>query len=182
MKRALIFHGTHGSPQENWFEWLQTELMMAGWQVAVPKLPTPDGQTLESWKQALATQIPGFGDADILIGYSCGGAFTLRLLEEGLIQPEQAILVSSVIDTLDNQFDQLNKSFVDTPFDWQKIKESCDNITVLHGDNDPYVPLAQAETIAKNLYAPLHVIKDGGHLNEEAGYTDFPALIDFLDV
>jgi hypothetical protein len=180
MKKALIFHGTHGSPQGNWFPWLQEELMMKGWQVAVPKLPTPEGQSLMGWIEALEEQVPAYQDADVVYGHSCGGAFALRLLEQGLITPEKVILVGTVID-FGNQFDDLNKTFVEAPFDWQKIKTSCDNAVVFHGDNDPYVSMKQAETISENLNAPLHVIKDGGHLNADAGFTEFPALLNCVD-
>lgn len=180
MKKVLIFHGTHGTPNGNWFPWLQDELMMQGWQVAVPTLPTPDEQSLENWTQALEEQIPGYHDVDIIIGHSCGGAFALRLLETGDVQPEQTILVGTVIDKINHPLDDLNKTFVDHPFQWDQIKINCDDMTVFHGDNDPYVPLSQAETISEKLNAPLHIIKDGGHLSETAGYLEFPELLDVL--
>jgi predicted alpha/beta hydrolase family esterase len=181
MKKALIFHGTQGTPQGNWFAWLQEHLMIQGWQVAVPTLPTPEDQSLENWTVALEEQVPSFAEADLIIGHSCGGAFALRLLEGNIITPEQTILVGTVIDTLGNQFDALNKSFVDTPFNWDSIKENCEDITVFHGDNDPYVPLSQAETLSENLQAPLYVIQNGGHINADAGYTEFPDLLDFIN-
>ncbi len=181
--KALIFHGTQGSPQGNWFQWLQEQLMIEGWQVAVPTLPTPDNQSLENWKQALAAQVPGFHDVDVVIGHSSGGTFALRLLEEGLVKPKQTILVSTVIDTINNnEYDTLNKSFIDAPFEWSKIKKNCKDVIVFHGDNDPYVSLSQAETISENLDAPLNIIKDGGHLNAESDYTEFSELLDVLNV
>jgi predicted alpha/beta hydrolase family esterase len=180
--KALIFHGTHGTPQGNWFPWLSATLKSKGWDVTVPTLPTPDRQSLENWKKALAEQVPNFADADILIGHSCGGSFALRLLEEQLITPKQTILVGTVIDVLGNQFDELNKSFIDTPFDWQKIAKSCDDITVFHGTGDPYVATSHAKTISKELNAPLHMIDGGGHLNADAGYLEFPELLKTLHV
>ena len=150
--KALIFHETLGSPQGNWFPWLQEELLMQGWEVAVPVLPTPENQSFNSWKQALGEQVPGFQEAYILIGHSLGATFILRLLEEGLIQPKQAILVSTVINNINKvEYDSLNVSFIDKPFDWPAIKKNCNNIAVFHGDNDPYVPVAQAKIISQNL-------------------------------
>lgn len=181
MKRALIFHGTHGSPAGNWFPWLQEELMMQGWQVAAPKLPTPDGQSIDGWIEALKDQIPGYAEADVLVGHSCGGTFALRLLEKNLVEPDQTILVSCLIDQIKNEeYDSLNSSFIDHPFDWSVIKNACEDITIFHGDDDPYVSKSQAETISEKLDAPLHFIKDGGHLNADTGYTSFPALLDSI--
>lgn len=180
--KALIFHGTLGFPQGNWFPWLQEELLMQGWEVAVPTLPTPEDQSLDNWKQALTNQVPGFEQADILIGHSCGGAFTLRLLEEKMIQPKHTILVSTVIDIINNnKLDNLNASFIDKPFNWPAIKKNCGNVTVFHGDNDSYVPLTQAETISEKLDTSLHIIKDGGHINTESGYTEFPEILEYLN-
>ncbi len=179
--KALIFHGTMGSPKGNWFLWLQDHLMLQGWQVAVPALPTPEEQSLHNWKQALKKQVPGFQEADVLIGHSCGGTFVLKLLEEGIIQPKQALLVGTVIDMINNEFDALNKSFIDESFDWPSIKENCDNTVVFHGDNDPYVPLSQAEEISEKLNAPLQIIKNGGHINTDSGYTEFPEILNFIN-
>ena len=47
--KALIFHGTHGSPEGNWFPWLHGELISKGWDVDVPAFPTPEGQSLDNW-------------------------------------------------------------------------------------------------------------------------------------
>jgi len=179
--KGLIFHGTHGSPEGNWFGWLQDELMMEGWQVAVPKFPTPEDQSLKNWTSALEAQISDLNDIDLVVGHSSGATFALRLIEAEIIKPEQLILVSAVIDTIDNdEYDRLNESFIEQEFDWARIKQNCGDIILIHGDNDPYVPLNQPEMIADQLDIPLNLMKDGGHLNSESGFDDFPELMDFI--
>lgn len=181
MKKALIFHGTLGSPDINWFRWLQDSLMYNGWQVAVPKLPTPEGQSLDNWKSAFAEQIHDLSQLDLVVGHSLGATFALRLIEENIITPTQTILVSAVIDKIDNaEYDILNASFIAPPFDWDTIKNSKSDITLIHGDNDPYVPLPQPSLIADKLGIDLHLLKEGGHINAESGFTDFPEILDFI--
>jgi hypothetical protein len=36
MKTAIIIHGTGGSPDENWFPWMKTQLEEQGYRVFVP--------------------------------------------------------------------------------------------------------------------------------------------------
>ena len=42
---------------------------------------------------------------------------------------------------ISGQFDEINKTFVETDFDREKIRENCKQFFVLHSNNDPYVPL-----------------------------------------
>ena len=37
-------------------------------------------------------------------------------------------------------------------------------------DNDPYIKVTEAETIAKHYDIPLTVIKNAGHINADSGY------------
>jgi len=46
-----------------------------------------------------------------------------------------------------------------------------------HGSDDPYVPLQNAKKMSKNLGIEIDMIKQGGHLNSESGYTEFQYLL-----
>lgn len=177
--KAAIFHGTHGTPNGNWFPWLASQLKTKNWVITVPEFPTPKNQSLENWLEIF--QETAF-TPDVVVGHSLGSTFCLRLLERDLIEPDKVVLTGCVIDKIDNEeYDRLNDSFINHPFDWKFIKKKCNDIEVLHGDNDPYVPLAQAECVSKNLDTPLKIIKNGGHLNSECGYTEFPELLKYFD-
>ena len=60
------------------------------------------------------------------------------------------------------------------------IHKMSTKIEIIHGDDDPYVPVEHARQLSGFIDAPLHIIKDGGHLNAETGYTQFPEILDFL--
>ncbi len=174
--KALIFHGTMGSPDGNWFPWLQGELTSKGWGVDVPVFPTPEEQSLKNWIGVVQGK-----DADLLIGHSLGATLVLRLTELKLINPTNAVLVSPVIQKINNEeYDLLNSSFINDGFDWDKIKSAPTKLTVLHGDDDPYVPVDHARQLSDYIDAPLHIIKNGGHLNADAGYTQFSEILYYL--
>ena len=66
--------------------------------------------------------------------------------------------------------------------DWAKIKKRAQKITLLHSNNDSYIPLDQAEFIAKKLNAKLIVKENQGHFNLEVGakYAQFPTLLKII--
>jgi predicted alpha/beta hydrolase family esterase len=47
-----------------------------------------------------------------------------------------------------------------------------------NSDNDQYVPLQKGSELADNLGVELMVVKNGGHLNADSGFTEFPQLLD----
>jgi predicted alpha/beta hydrolase family esterase len=179
--KALILHGTYGSPTENWFPWLRAELEKRGYEVAVPELPTPENQSVDSWLGALRGQVKWGLDKDtVLVGHSCGATFILSGILSKAESPVGAtFLVSPFIHDLgDERFDKLNYTFTHQQFDWNKIKQNAGKVTILYGDNDPYVPASEPREIADHLGVEPIIVSDGGHLNTEAGYNNFPKLLE----
>jgi len=177
-----MLHGAYGSPTENWFPWLKSQLEAESFKVLLPQFPTPEGQSLASWMDVFAPYLPELDGDSILIGHSLGAAFILRILEQ-LERPVRASLLAAGFTKLLGipKFDTINASFLESPFDWQKIRANAGACTVFHGENDPYVPLAFGQELAKNLGADLVVIPGGGHLNAGAGYEEFPALLSAIE-
>ena len=116
----------------------------------------------------------------VLIGHSLGTAFILNYLEKTSKKIKAAILVAAFHRQLGIQYDEINRTFVDRQFNWEKIKASCNKFFIFNSDNDPWIPLQTAQELAKNLDAELNVIHDGGHLNKESGYGDFPLLLETI--
>ena len=181
MKTALIIHGAFGSPNENWIPWLKTELESQGYEVFTPVFPTPERQSLENWNAVLQDYLPKLNQASLLVGHSIGTVFALSVLEQ-LDEPvKSTVLVSGFLSDLGNKsFDSINTSFYSKDFNWEQIKLNGGNISVIHGNNDPYVPIEQAESLSSKLGVILEIIENGGHLNEGAGFKEFPQLLKLI--
>lgn len=78
------------------------------------------------------------------------------------------LLLSGFFEDLGPDFREL-RSFVDTPIAWEAVKSACPRFTVIHGDDDPLVPLPFAQRLAENLDVLLQVEHGIGHFNTAYG-------------
>lgn len=174
----FIIHGIYGNPNENWFPWLKRELESRNYEVTVPKFPTPLDQSLESWLRIISKHEYQINEETIMIGHSLGAAFIFNYLGQTNKKIKAAFLVAGFHKLLNNEFYELNKSFVYKEFNWERIKKNCEKFVVVASDNDPYISLDINREMAQILDAELIVIHNGGHLNKKAGYDKFPELLE----
>jgi len=179
MANVIIIHGTGGGPDGNWFPWLKVELEKSGCRVVVPRFPTPQGQSLESWLDIFRKYEKYLDEDTIVIGHSLGVAFLLCVLEKLGHPIMAAYLVAGFIGLLDNtDFDELNKTFTIKNFDWKKIRSNCRRFYVINSDNDPYVPIQKGNDLAESLGVKPILLKNAGHINKDSGYVKFDFLLD----
>ncbi|MGD0576721.1 MAG: alpha/beta hydrolase [Candidatus Staskawiczbacteria bacterium] len=174
----FIFHGTRGSPEENWFPWLKAELEKSGCKVFTPRFPTPENQNLESWFEAFENYKKYINKNSIFIGHSIGCAFILDVLEQIDIKINTCFFVAGFLGLLNLEVDKLNKTISDKEFDWEKIKNNCNKFILFQSDDDPYVSMGKAEELKEKLDGELIIIKGAGHFNAKAGYLKFEKLRD----
>jgi len=177
--KYVIIHGTFGNPDENWFPWLKDKLVDLWHSVWIPKLPTPESQTVKHWCDALQEQVPFvFDEETILIWHSLGATYLLHILDkERDVRVKKTIFVSWFAEKLWNEkFDQANKDFIEKDFDRDRIKNNTEDVLIFHWDDDPYVPLEKAMLLHKKLWWKIKIIPNWWHLNEEAGFLEFNDL------
>lgn len=181
--RYVIIHGTFGNAQENRFPWLKEQLELQGHEVRVPELPTQEEGMHEARCAELQKQVPFTFDNDtMLIGHSLGAVFVLDILNRERKKPvKKAILVSGFLHALGNQtFDTLNAPFLQQKWNREEVKKNAEKFVILHWENDPYVPLSEAEGLQEKLWCSMEIIPNGGHLNETAGFVKFEEILKYL--
>ncbi|MEO5691385.1 MAG: alpha/beta hydrolase [Candidatus Saccharimonadales bacterium] len=182
MKTAIILHGTLGSPDGNWFQWLKKELGQKGLIVWLPQLPQAEQPSLKNWQRFVKIQCPfAINEDTLIVGHSSGAILALVLAENNM-EKIGAIVDVSVFHDNSLQW-QPNDLLFDVRFDWTTIRQGVNELLFVHSDNDPYVPLNQAEYVATNTCAAIVVIPGEGHFNLERSdeYKQFPKLLKILE-
>lgn len=184
--KFVILHGTTGSPDGNWFPQLSKELEKMGHKTIRPSLPTPKGQNLKSWMGGIGKAVQEIGGPDeetVIVAHSMSPMAVCHYLVKSNVKIAAAFFVSGFTDYIDDlePYKTVNPRFFDKKFDWGKLKNNCPRIICFAGDNDPYLPQKVLKRFAKLCGAKkLIIVPNGGHLNEESGYTSFPLLLETI--
>ena len=176
----FIIHGVYASPESNWFPWLKQQLESNSYEVIVPKFPTPLDQSLESWIRVIANYENKINEETVMIGHSLGAAFILDYLEKTSKKIKAAYLIAPFHKLLGVEYDEINKTFVDKQFNWDKIKASCGKFFIFASDNDEYIPSEVTKELAEKINAEFNIVPNGKHLNKDSGYEDFYLLLECI--
>jgi predicted alpha/beta hydrolase family esterase len=175
--KFFIIHGSLGNPNSHWFVWLKKELEKLGHEIIAPQFPVPD-QSLEKWMNTIKPYLEESKNEEfVFVGHSIAPAFILSILEN--YKAKACFLVSGFIGGplgLE-KYDEINKTFTQKEFNFEKIKENCDTIISFASDNDPYVPLKRTKEMTDKINGKLIIIKGAEHFQDSSGYNTFKELL-----
>ena len=179
MKKVFIIHGFDGSPNGGWRPWLMGELEKTDVYACALAMPDPANPICDEWVDEVARHVNrDKNDEMYLVGHSLGVPTILRYLEQlKTITIQGAVLVSGSSEKNNNR---KMDSFLERSFDFPIIKSKAKQFCIIHGDNDPNVPLSNAEFLADKLEGDLIVVPNGGHLNGSSGWLTLPQVLEAL--
>lgn len=173
----IIIHGSFGSKDGNWFPWLKEQLVQKNKQVIVPQMPVGVGnQNFENWSNVLNKL--NVTENTVIIAHSIAPIFVCKYLITNKIKVKKLIFVCGFNNYLgiDHNFDTVNKPmFIDN---FEDVKKYCSNIICYYSDNDPYIKYEIEKEFADKLTKNQYIIKNGGHINAETGYTKFEEILE----
>ena len=177
--KYLILHGSFSTTNSNWIPWLKSKLEARGETVIVPQMPIGVGkQNFDSWS-AVFDQL-NIDEETVIIAHSIAPVFVYKYLILHKQKVAKLFFVCGFNNYLgiDKDYDSVNEPmFTD---ELEKVKDYCSDIACFYSENDPYVSYDAEKTCADTLTKNQIVIKDGGHLNSESGYTEFEELLKML--
>ncbi|OGM96277.1 MAG: hypothetical protein A3B86_04000 [Candidatus Yanofskybacteria bacterium RIFCSPHIGHO2_02_FULL_38_22b] len=187
MKRVFIIHGWEGYPEENWFPWLKKELEAEGFEVFVPQMPDADNPRIERWIPKIS-EIVGIADENTyFVGHSMGCQAIVRYLEtlpEG-IKIGGVIFVAGFFKRLtglgeEPDFEAVEKEWMVTPLDLEKVKNHLNESVAIFSDDDPYVPLDNQDDFRDKLGSKIIIQHKMNHFSSNWGLTELPVVLDEL--
>jgi hypothetical protein len=136
---------------------------------------------LNEWAKFVHKECPfAINEDTLIVGHSSGSILALVLAQQNF-EPIGGIIGVSVFHDNSLEWEPNNKLF-DVAFEWDAIRANAEKLLFIHSDNDPYVPLDQAQFVADNCHAELRMIPGQGHFNLEqsSDYKAFPKLVEVM--
>lgn len=181
MKNYFILHGTFGNNQENWFPWLEKQIVDCGGGRKCYNLnyPTPTNMNFESWSKILNQYKQSIDENTCFVCHSSSCVFVVKYCVENDIKIGKAIFVSGFNNYyfLDD-FDKLNKDFY--LVNAELFRNLCKERICIYSKNDPYVKFNALEKFADEIDAKKVVFENAGHFNADAGFLKFEDILKFL--
>ena len=182
MKKVVIVYGWEGYPEECWFPWLKKELEGRGFEVYIPEMPNPEAPKIGAWVDYLKKNIDKVDENTYFVCHSTGCQAVIRFLENLTVKVGGCIFVGGWFNLLpasyeDEEDKKIAKPWLQTPIDFDKVKKNCSKFVAIFSDNDPFVPLSDADLFKEKLNAKTIIEKNKGHLGDDANIKKLPIVL-----
>ncbi len=181
-KRVFIVHGWDGYPEEGWFPWLKRELEKNDFQVFVPAMPESEEPKIEPWVSHLAELVGTVDQNTFFVGHSIGCQTILRYLER-LPSDKKiggVVFVAGWFTLTNSNTDEeirIRKPWVETPVNFEKIKQHGNKFVALFSDDDPVVPLSNQDVFREKLGAKIIIEHQKGHFGGSDNVLELPSAL-----
>ncbi|MFF4348727.1 RBBP9/YdeN family alpha/beta hydrolase [Streptomyces sp. NPDC001530] len=176
----LILHGWQNHrPKDHWQHWLADRLTELGHDVTYPQLPDPDDPALEVWLTDLARHLDGLRGASerVVLAHSASAVLWLHAVARGVpgVDVDRVLLVAPPSASVLVQHPEIAE-FAPPPLDDVAVPGPT---RLVAGDDDPYCPEGARTVYGDPLGVPTEIIPGAAHLDLDAGYGSWPAVLDW---
>jgi len=179
MKKIYLVHGWGGNnSSEGWFGWLKEEMKKRKAEVIGFNMPDTDNPEIEKWTSFLENNVK-IDNETYFIGHSIGCQTILRFLEKQNKKIAGCVFVAGWFNLKDLQENEIEiaKPWLTRKINFDKVKKNCTNFLAIFSDDDPYVPVSDAELFKKNLNSKIIIKHNKEHFNN---VSKIPEILDFV--
>lgn len=167
--KVLILHGWGGSDTPHWQAELAATVAKAYGTVSFPLLDNCHFPSKNRWIKQLKEILEDF-KPDTVVCHSLANTLWFWLCQEEIAYVNRLFMVSP--PSLTTNVDTIKTFFPCQLPDKLYAKE----VQMIVSDNDPYIQIEEAKSMAQQYGIPLTVIKDAGHINADSGYGKWPLI------
>ncbi|MFF1283506.1 RBBP9/YdeN family alpha/beta hydrolase [Streptomyces sp. NPDC058299] len=176
----LILHGWQNHrPPAHWQHWLADRLTALGHRVLYPALPDPDDPGLDVWLGELARHLEdldGTGER-VVLAHSASALLWLHAAARGMKQlrhADRVLLVAPPSGSVTARHPEIAE-FTPPGLGFTLPGPA----RLVAGDDDPYCPEGAGHLFAGPLGIPADILPGAAHLDLDAGYGPWPAVLDW---
>jgi len=144
-------------------------------------MPHPENPTIEDWVRHLSSVVGEPDENTYLVGHSIGCQTILRYIERLQKSVGGVVCVAGFFRLLHLATDEekkIAKPWLETPLNYNKIKQNSGKIVAIFSDNDPDVDLGDKKLFEKHLNAKTILEHKKGHFSGDAGVKELPSVLD----
>jgi hypothetical protein len=176
---TVVVPGWHGSGDGHWQTWLEQQLRIAGRETRRPAFPDLDHPEPARWLAALRAALADLpADGFDVVAHSLGSVLWLHHVADPGDSPRPARVLLVSPPSPQTTFAEI-AAFFPPPMDVARLRQGADGTVLVAGDGDPYLPGGVAAEYGLPLRIATTVVPGGGHLNTDAGFGEWPAVLDW---
>lgn len=184
MKKIYLVHCWDGTSQDGWYPWIAEKMKEENVNLIKFDMLNTSCPKIDEWVGTLNSKVDLLNDETYFIGHSIGCQTILRYLETKEITKIGGILfVAPWLDLLPEAIedeDSYNTAqpWINTPIDFEKIKQFTNNISCIFSDDDYFVSLKQEKEFKNKLNAETIIVKNKGHISQDDNVFELPEILD----
>jgi predicted alpha/beta hydrolase family esterase len=176
---TVIVPGWNGSGDGHWQTWLEAQLTEAGRVTRRPAFADLDNPDLGQWLEALRAALADLpADGYDVVTHSLGAVLWLHHVADPGPSPRAARVLLVCPPSPATTIPHI-AGFFPPPTDVDTVRRGADGTVLVAGDDDPYLPEGIAAAYASPLKIATTVVPNGGHLNTDSGFGEWPAVLDW---
>ena len=159
----------------NWYGWLAKTLKKEGIfdEVVLPtRMPDPVAAKESIWVPFIRDDLKA-DECTVVVGHSSGAEAAMRLAEHTKVK---ALCLVSACHTDLGDAGEAAAGYYARPWLWDQIRANAERIVQFHGDDDPFIPVAESRHVAENLKSEYSELALRSHFFS----PPFPELVEAL--